>query len=165
MIGRAQNRVRLCLDEFEAMGIVSRRSVGKAKLFQVSKNSIIVNDVLAPLFTKEASLMATLGNHFFRELSEDLYSLILFGSVARGEESDRSDIDLVFILNNDVDFDKTEARVFDAITTAQKELSLPIAPIVVTRSEYDRHMNEDKGMWKSVREEGIPIVREGGDTV
>ncbi|MBU4241070.1 MAG: nucleotidyltransferase domain-containing protein [Actinomycetia bacterium] len=165
LIGRAQNRARLCLDEFEAMGIVSRRSVGKAKLFQVSTNNIIVNDVLIPLFKKEASLIAALGTHFFRELSEDLDSLILFGSVARGEEGDRSDIDLMVVLNNDVGLAKTEARVFDTVTTAQKELGLPIAPIVVTRSEYDRHIGEDKGIWKSVSEEGIPIVREGGDIV
>ena len=165
MIGRAQNRVRLCLEEFEAMGIVSRRSVGKAKLFQVSTNNLIVNDVLIPLFRKEASLIAALGNHFFRELNEDLDLLILFGSVARGEEGDRSDIDLMVVLRSDTDFSKTEERVFDAITMAQKELGLPIAPIVVARSEYDRHVNDDKGIWKSVREEGIPIVREGGDIV
>lgn len=165
LIGRAQNRVRLCLDEFEAMGIVSRRSVGTAKLFQISTNSIIVNDVLIPLFQKEASLIAALGNHFFHELSEDLDLLILFGSVARNEESDRSDIDLLVVLNNDVDFDAAEARVFDTVTTAHKELGLPIVPIVVTRSEYDSHMKEEKGLWKSVREEGIPILSEGGGTV
>ncbi|MBU4274190.1 MAG: nucleotidyltransferase domain-containing protein [Actinobacteria bacterium] len=165
LIKRAQNRVRLCLDEFEAIGIVSRRSVGTAKLFQLSTNNIIVNDVLVPLFKKEASLIAALGNHFFRELSEGLDSLILFGSVARGEGSDRSDIDLMIVLNNDVDFAKTEARVFDTVTKAQKEFGLPILPIVVTRSEYDSHMKEEKGMWKSVREEGIPIVSEGGGII
>lgn len=165
LIKRGQNRVRLCLDEFEAMGIVSGRSVGTAKLFQLSPNNIIVNDVLIPLFKKEASLITALGNHFFHELFEDLDSLILFGSVARGEDSDRSDIDLIFILNNDVDFDKAEARVFDTVTTAQKEFGLPIVPILVTRSEYDSHMKEEKGMWKSVREEGIPIVSEGGGII
>jgi len=165
LIKRAQNRVRLCLDEFEAIGIVSRRSVDTAKLFQLSTNNIIVNDVLVPLFKKEASLIAALGNHFFRELSEGLDSLILFGSVARGEGSDRSDIDLMIVLNNDVDFAKTEARVFDTVTKAQKEFGLPILPIVVTRSEYDSHMKEEKGMWKSVREEGIPIVSEGGGII
>jgi predicted nucleotidyltransferase len=165
IIQRAQNRVRLCLEEFEAMGIVSRRSAGKAKLFQVSTNNSIVNDMLTPLFRKEASLIATLGSLLFRELGEDLDSLILFGSVARAEESDRSDIDLVFVLNDDVDFDKAEARVFDAITSVQKEFEIPIAPIVVTRSEYDRNISGERGIWKSVSKEGIPIAREGGDIV
>jgi predicted nucleotidyltransferase len=165
LIGRAQNRVRLCLEEFEAMGIVSRRGVGKAKLFELSTNNIIVNDVLMPLFKNEASLIEVLGNHFHRELKDDLESLVLFGSVARGDESERSDIDLMFVLRNGADFNKTEAKVFASITKAQKAFGFPIAPIVVTRSEYDRRINEGKGIWKAVSEEGIPISSVGGGTV
>lgn len=85
-----------------------------------------------------------------------LYKLILFGSRARGDAGQYSDMDVVVILedsSNDKDFD----YVSDSAWEAGFEYGIVIVPVVFTRSEWENSPERSSLLAQAVRAEGIPI--------
>jgi len=94
-----------------------------------------------------------------KELSkiEDVKAVILYGSLARGEFTSRSDIDL-FILTTD---NKTRKEVQDEIIELESEIGRNIQPTVRTIVELQK---TDTGLLQNIFQEGkILYLREPSD--
>lgn len=88
-----------------------------------------------------------------REKLEDaVEAVVLYGSVARGEERGiDSDVDLLVVLSDDVDRADYEARVRDLAYDVELDRRVVLSLIIVTESEYRRrngtpffqHVNRD----------------------
>jgi len=84
-----------------------------------------------------------------KELSriEDVKVVILYGSLARGEFTSRSDIDL-FILTTD---DKTQKEVEDKVIELESEIGKNIQPTIRTIAELQK---TDTGLLQNIFQEG-----------
>ena len=94
-----------------------------------------------------------------KELSriEDVKAVILYGSLARGEFTSRSDIDL-FILTTD---DKTQKQVQDKVIELESEIGRNIQPTIRTIAELQK---TDTGLLQNIFQEGkILYLREPSD--
>ena len=82
--------------------------------------------------------------------------IILFGSYAREEADEYSDVDLVIIK-------ETEERFLDRIHSALKCWNLPLAldVLVYTPEEFSRMLAEENGFILEVMEEGKVIYEKG----
>lgn len=94
----------------------------------------------------------------FREKIEKLYgnrlkNIILYGSWARGEADDDSDIDLVIILEGKVTPGREIDRMIDIITEINLEYNLLISVYPVSEEDYSR---VNSPLLINVRREGIP---------
>ena len=94
-----------------------------------------------------------------KELSKikDVKAVILYGSLARGEFTSRSDIDL-FILTTD---NKTQKEVQDKVIELESEIGRNIQPTIRTVAELQK---TDTGLLQNIFQEGkILYLREPSD--
>ncbi len=94
-----------------------------------------------------------------KELSriEDVKAVILYGSLARGEFTSRSDVDL-FILTTD---DKTQKEVEDKVIELESEIGRNIQPTIRTITELQK---TDTGLLQNIFQEGkILYLKEPSD--
>ena len=78
---------------------------------------------------------------------EDVKSVILYGSLARGEFTSRSDIDL-FILTTE---DKTQIEIHDKVIELEPEIDRNIQPTIRTSAELQK---TDTGLLQNIFQEG-----------
>lgn len=94
-----------------------------------------------------------------KELSkiEDVKAVILYGSLARGEFTSRSDVDL-FILTTK---DKTQKEIHDKVIELESEIGRNIQPTIRTITELQK---TDTGLLQNIFQEGkILYLREPSD--
>ncbi len=82
--------------------------------------------------------------------------VILFGSYARGEETEDSDVDILVIAPAKEGFFKRMATVRAIIRDLRN--GLPIAPIVLTEVEIRRRLEIGDQFIKGILEEGVNLL-------
>lgn len=115
----------------EKKGLISIKKHGKAKTCSISfENAGVlayVENLRAYEFLKKKPIIRLVKKEL-ESLKTSYYTLILFGSYAKGEESNRSDIDILFIIPESSDTNKFQKDV-ESITG---------------RLKYDIHANITK---------------------
>ena len=90
---------------------------------------------------------------------DEVEEVILFGSLARGDEGIYSDADVLIILNS-----SPHKRYFDRIpkyTAIFLKFDVPVDVFPYTRAELDRMLKSDNLFIKSILEEGISLSKKG----
>jgi len=94
----------------------------------------------------------------FREKIEKLYgsrlrNIILYGSYAKGEATEDSDIDLAVVLDGDVAAGKEIDRLIDIVTDINLRYGVLISVYPVSEKKY-KQVNSP--LLLNVRKEGVP---------
>ena len=84
-------------------GILHVVNYGRTHVYRLKGDHTLIKDLLRPLFHEEEKLLEKLidfmvGRIHSAKLNRSLISVILFGSTARHQEHERSDIDLCIII-------------------------------------------------------------------
>ncbi len=89
------------LKDLVSSRLLVTRKVGRSTLYKINEKSLIFHE-LEELVTKEKRVMERIAREFVTKLDKtDIKTVVLFGSVARGEATEKSDIDLLFVFKND----------------------------------------------------------------
>lgn len=89
------------LDSLVDMGLVSVRRAGRANLYRVNGDHLLVQEMLRPLFEMEGTLLASTLDSVARKFNDIALSVYLFGSAARGDEQFGSDLDIIVLVSDD----------------------------------------------------------------
>jgi predicted nucleotidyltransferase len=81
----------------------------------------------------------------------EVEAVYVFGSFARGEEHEGSDIDLLVIGN-------LPGRVFDQVGEILRRTELPVEPIVVSRETFEKRRGADHPLFNRIVAEGIRLA-------
>jgi predicted nucleotidyltransferase len=90
------------------------------------------------------------------------FKVILFGSRARGELDESSDIDLIVVLDKEgvprTFKEKTEnfLEVNRLLRGLNKRMALDL--VVMTRAQWERFAEMDSGFSREVQEKGLPLI-------
>lgn len=102
-------------------------------------------------------------NRFYKKIAKalsavnDVRAVILYGSFARGEETPRSDIDILILVSEK----KTIEPAQDIIITLEREIGRSIQPTIRTIKELEK---TDNGLLKNIFQEGkILYLKEPAD--
>ena len=107
------------LQDLSREGVVDQQKIGTAIVYRMNENHVIVREILQKVFEKEDLLLADYAEELRKSLGVRVYSLILFGSVVRGEEEATSDVDMVLVVK-----DAKDARAArDALDATAVDLS------------------------------------------
>jgi predicted nucleotidyltransferase len=123
------------LKQLTAVGIIRRSVQGRQVYYQANPDSPIFKE-LKSLITKTAGIGDTLRDALAL-LSDRITIALVYGSVARGEENQRSDIDLLIV--GDVAF----SEVVKALRSAQEALGREINPTVYPVDEFRSRIAEE----------------------
>jgi predicted nucleotidyltransferase len=130
IIGVGHRAVDIALGDLVSLDIVTVRRIGRANVYTANGDSQRFQ-ALARLFEEEAKTRDALLSEI-RVSIPDVLSCVLFGSVARGEESLDSDVDLLVIADNP----KGLAEALENLRSkVAKRFSLHLAPIVLTPAQ------------------------------
>jgi predicted nucleotidyltransferase/biotin operon repressor len=163
LVGYSHTHTNSALAELEINGLVIKRKAGNSYLYSLNEDSILLSRIIDPAFRIEQGLLQDLANALFEGLGRDLISIILFGSVAKGEERADSDVDLILVVRDDADLDKLEEKVSEISLELAISFGSPISSILVTESEYASKKRLKRAFWRDVAKDGIelaPVERE-----
>lgn len=76
--------------------------------------------------------------------------IILFGSIARGDYHEFSDVDLLIVKNTDKRFIDRIGEVYELLHTR-----MPVEPFVYSEDELNTMLNNKNGFIENVMKEGI----------
>lgn len=93
-------KVHHALKFLSAQGILKTTVVGKSHLYRLNHDHILVQKVILPLLDFQENIYSGLGKEIMARLKPRPLSIILYGSMARGEEEPDSDIDLFLVYKN-----------------------------------------------------------------
>ena len=134
---------------------VSRKTVGKSSVYEIPSDSVLYNELLKPLFEKETNLLNDLVMILSKGMRQSLLSIYLFGSVARGDDTPASDIDIAFILKSGVDKRKIE----EALGVNEREVyslyRIGTNVLLYTFEEFERMRKSGHPLVKEIMSEGI----------
>ena len=102
-INMSASSTHKALQEMTKIGIINARKKGKAILYKISKNNHVVKKLLLPLFEKEKTIYDDIVTFIKKALTKrksDILSAAFFGSVAKKQETVKSDIDLVVVIKD-----------------------------------------------------------------
>lgn len=83
-----------------------------------------------------------------------LQGIILYGSEARDENDEESDIDLMVLLHGPVSFGKDLRTIIDTLYPLQLEVLRPLHAIPVDVNVYEA---QEYGLYRNAKKEGIFI--------
>lgn len=158
LIGQSHNATRFALEELERNGLITKQQAGRSNLYSLDEDNILFSEILLPAFKLEERLLDEVAKILSRELGKKLLDIILFGSVARGEEDACSDIDLVLVFKDGVDPRDVEDNVAEASLHITKKFGNQVSPVLVNRAGLERKRKARQGLWREISDTGISLV-------
>jgi predicted nucleotidyltransferase len=102
-----------------------------------------------------AQALAEYASQLRRRYGEAVVELCLFGSFARGEADEDSDVDVAVVLDQ-VDW-RTRCAVIDLATDIGLPLDLRISPTVFDRATWETWRREERPLVMDIEREGVPL--------
>lgn len=139
------------LQRFVDAGLVTRRAVGNQVRFQADRLCLVYEELAAML--RKTTGIADPIREALLPLADRIDFAALFGSVARGQEGPRSDIDLLIV--GDADFDS----VVTVTHPVEARLGRPINPSIFTAKAFQaKRADQESFVSRILREPMIPLV-------
>lgn len=109
------------LKELFNQGVLKLDNIGKQHIYSLDNNNRIVQKILKPMFKEEISLRDELRDFLVKlidkaGIKEKTLSVILYGSLQRGETHDKSDVDIAVIIKNKKDKKGIEEKFLNEIS-------------------------------------------------
>jgi predicted nucleotidyltransferase len=157
--GLALSHVQGALRVLEIHGLVDREIAGRTHLWTLSERNALL-EPLRSLFEAELQLEASLVDELATGLRRSpVEGALLFGSVARGDETGSSDVDLFVQIAAERDREKVWNALVPLAGRVRDRFGLNLAPLVVTREEARKSLGRQ--FVSNLRRDGKP-VKAGG---
>lgn len=143
------------LEHLSRLGVVSRRRVGRAITHELERESAIVQTIVMPVIEAEARLLSAMVSELSLMFADHAESVVLFGSVGRGEPEVGSDVDVLIIVSDEAAA-KVAMQVADEAGHAFfQRFGMPLSLIVVAVRDLPA---KPKGFLDAVLSDGILIA-------
>jgi DNA-binding transcriptional ArsR family regulator len=158
LIGQSHNSTRFALEELERNGLIVKLQAGRSNLYSLDEDNILIREILLPAFKLEERLLDEVAMILSREIGNELLDIILFGSIAKAEESSHSDMDLVLVFKDGVNPKDVEDTVAEASLLIAKMFGNQVSPVLITKAEFERKKKARQGLWKEISKTGISLI-------
>lgn len=131
-----------------SQNVLKLEIIGKQHIYALNVKNRIVKDILRPSFKKESALKEDIGNFLIRELTKSrlkdkIDSLMLYGSVQRGQAAAGSDVDIAVVVKNRGDVKEIEEKFVSGITSEFNEcFGAHLDAYIKSRDEFARRMKK-----------------------
>ena len=137
LVGEDSTNVSRELARLEKAGILVSTTEGKQKYYQANQQSPLFNE-LHGLIVKTTGVVDVLRSAL-SPLAEQIASAFVYGSMANGDVTAASDIDLLVVGNID------EMALHKAISQAENKLARPVNYRLMSQREFDERRSQKEG--------------------
>lgn len=148
----------VALGRLEELGVVRRQGSGQSQLFQLSRENLLVRDLLIPLLRKEREVFPRIVRRVGELAAGRCVRALVFGSVARGEERRESDLDLLLIADGPRGQASTRQAANELRAVMAKEWGLRVNAIVLTQRAVEVRRQRRDPLIANILREGIEIA-------
>ena len=141
-VGLDHKTCREALRDLVRNDVVHRRGVGKAWLYALNADGLLVKEVLAPIFSWERALPERLASDLRRAFGPEALSIFMFGSTARGTDKAESDVDLLVVARSESAIGILKERAVDAWERL-RPYARPPQPVFMDVEEFTRKYREN----------------------
>ncbi len=145
------------LTALEALSVVQRQRGGRDHLFTLNREHVLVQSVLLLVLNAERDFQKQLFTLIAKACRQYCVSIVVFGSVARREETIESDLDVCLIVENSPAGVIAQERLNGIAPQVHRQFGAKLAPLVVTRSESIKKAKKGLPPVKDIVKEGIVI--------
>lgn len=143
--GLSRMTVAKLLKTFEKHGILKASKKGDLKLYSIVDGDPIIKRL--KIFINVTEIRTRIKSLAGKDLE-----VYLFGSAARGEDTQESDIDLLIITNQKKDI------IFKALGKLRYALNREVNPIIYTPMEYSKLQVTDKAFYEGFERDKIRLI-------
>ena len=158
LLGLSHSSVQDAMRVHVNKGIALQRIVGRSHIYRANTASFLYR-TLSSLFRKEESIGRDVVNQIRRALESTSIACVIFGSSARGDAGDNSDLDVLVVVDDRTALDD---ELFKLSVSVLRRYGIRIDAKVVTRSEL-REKGRDPylraALAEGVRISGEPLER------
>lgn len=117
-----------------------------------------LDERLSHLTANERAGLAAFVNRLRQHYGNDLLRVVLFGSKARGDFDDESDLDVLVVASmTDDDYWKNRQRISAIAGVIDLEYDIVLSTLVVDESEYAEMRHANLLLNRSIQQDGIEL--------
>lgn len=146
------------LTSLEELGLVRRQRGGRDHLFTLNRDNYLLMRGILPLYKLERTFFNEVTAAIAVAVNRQAVSAVLFGSVARREETPRSDLDLCFIVKSNHQRKNLQSSLDDLSPSLYKRFGVKIAPIYFTLDEFRKKARRSNPLVMQILEAGRIIA-------
>lgn len=139
------------LEKLETSGLVSVERIGNQKHYQANPQSPVYEE-LRGIIQKTVGLHDPIRQALTPFVSQ-IHAAFVYGSIAKGTDTSRSDIDLMVIGE-----DLVYSDLFHNMQSAESILGRPINPTILTRQEWTQRISEGSSFIEKIRQQPMIFV-------
>lgn len=144
------------LNELAKRRIVLRRQAGRAGLYAINDRLDLVKKGLLPLFRHESQLIDFALTKFRGSIGDSAVTLALFGSRARSDSHEASDVDLLVVLREAND--SARDSILRAAQGVSEKTGLHVSPLMLTLKECRNATGQKKILLETILKEGRHVA-------
>jgi len=88
-------------------------------------------------------------------LRQDLQRLVLFGSRARGDADEDSDLDVAIVVDRLTR--QRKRQILDVVTDLELRFLAPVSTFILSSEEFERLRSRERRIVRDIEQEGIAI--------
>ena len=140
------------LERMTSSGLLTLKHIGNQNHYQANPESPIYNELVS--ISRKTFGLADIIRHAVQPMAKLIQSAFIYGSIAKGEDTARSDIDLM-IIGDDIAY----TDLMNLLIPIEKALQRPINPTIYTLEDFKNKLNEKNSFITRVLEqEKINII-------
>jgi predicted nucleotidyltransferase/predicted transcriptional regulator len=156
-VGLDAKTCHTALQDLARHGVIEYRRAGRAHLYRLNGDHVLVRDFLEPLFAAEGRVLEGYARDLRRRVAGRVLSVILFGSVATREEGPASDVDLLFVVPSREEVRPLEEAADRAAVELARRYGNPPQILVTDRDQFRRKAASGDGFVTEILRTGRVI--------
>lgn len=157
IVGIHHRTCHAALKELASFGIVLMHQAGKAIVYRINNNNLLVERILKPIFGLEKDLLSQTIATILKNIRIRIISAIVFGSVASSSERGTSDIDVLFLVSSK----KERIQLIESLEKIEYDFILKygnmLSPLVLTIAEFHKRLRLKDKLIQSIIQKGKPV--------
>jgi predicted nucleotidyltransferase len=154
-VGVTRPAIVQALGYLERDGLVSKRSVGKKRLYRINADHSYYPE-LRSIALKTLGGVETIA----KEIQDDpaVRFAAVFGSFARGDEGPQSDLDVLFVIG-DKDWEEVDYRLASAMAGVSQQIARTVSPNIYRESEFARLRREKNASVEQILSSPMTVLK------
>ncbi len=145
------------LTNLENLSIVFRQRGGRDHFFSLNREHLLVKEGILTLLDIERDYLKLLSKKLIRNTSKHSESIILFGSVARKEESIESDIDICFVYSGISHHEIIYKKIEKLSSSIKRQYGATISPFFISLKGFKRKAKLNQPPVNEILKDGIVL--------
>lgn len=155
--GLTHPAVTAALAELGRVGIVNSSPAGRATVHWLAKENVLVQRVVEPAFEAEAGILDLILDDLRTEFEAQASSIVLFGSFARGEQDETSDVDVALVAREGESKQELERTVDDVALGFRRKYGSTLSALVYDEAEASQLSSRSPNLQASLEKDGVVV--------